>query len=210
MKKIKFESAHRKKHFAFFNGMSHPHFQLTANVVITNFYKTLKTYNKPLNNSLVYLLSKTANDIKEFRWRIRGEEVVEHPMARPSFTVPTDQADVFSFCTVDYMADYEAFLAEASRIQELMRTNPSFEDEEGMDNYLFMSAIPWVKFTGIQHAMNYHPHDSVPRISWGKIYEENTEILMPVSVQAHHSLVDGRHMGMYFNNLEENALNFKL
>ena len=95
------------------------------------------------------------------------------------------------------------FLQSAKKRIDTMYTNPSFEDEQGRDDYLFLSAMPWVSFTGVQHAMHYHPGDSVPRITWGKFFEQNEKVLMPVSVQAHHALVDGRHMGHYFEFLDE-------
>lgn len=203
MKKIVFENTHRKKHFDFFHGMNHPHFNLTANVDVTVFLKKIKAEKLPLTQTMVYLLSRTANEIKEFRWRIRGDEVIEHDQVHPSFTVPTEDVDVFSFCTVEYNNDLNAFIQEAKRIQELMKTNPSVEDDPDRDDYLFMSAIPWVSFTGLQHAMSYHPHDSVPRVSWGKFFEQGDKTLMPLSVQAHHALVDGRHMGIYFKLIQE-------
>ena len=202
MKKIVFENPHRKKHFDFFHGMNHPHFNLTANVDITTFLKEVKSKGLPISHTLVHCLSKTANDIKEFRWRIRDNEVVEHEVVHPSFTVSTEEADVFSFCTVTYDNQLNTFLQEAKRVQERMKTNPSVEDEHGRDDYLFLSAIPWVSFTSLQHAMRYHPHDSVPRISWGKFFEQNDKTFMPLSVQAHHALVDGRHMGAYFETVQ--------
>ena len=207
MKKVEFDNLHRKKHFDFFNGMNHPHFNITANVDITVFTKYAKASELPLTFSLVYLLTRTANDIKEFRWRIRGEEVIEHDSVHPSFTVPTDDTDVFSFCTVDYAEKASDFIAKAEKVREQMKKNPSIEDEPGRDDFLFMSAIPWISFTGMQHAMSYHPHDSVPRISWGKFFEQNEATLMPLSVQAHHALVDGRHMGRFFQTFEELASN---
>jgi len=203
MKKIVFDNPHRKKHFEFFNGMNHPHFNLTANVDITEFLKKVNAENVPTNISLVHALSKTANAIKEFRWRIRAQEVVEHSIVHPSFTVSTDEADVFSFCTVPFQEDFKDFEKDAKRVQEQMRTNPSVEDEANRDDYLFMSAIPWVSFTSLQHAMSYHPHDSVPRISWGKFFNSGNKVMMPLSVQAHHALVDGRHMGSFFNLFQE-------
>jgi len=106
---------------------------------------------------------------------------------------------------VGYVKDSKSFIENAMEIKENMRTNPSFEDEGDRDDYLFLSAIPWVSFTGIQHAMHYHPSDSVPRISWGKFFEQNDKILMPLAIQAHHALVDGRHMGAFFQNFETMA-----
>lgn len=203
MKKIVFENTHRKKHFDFFHGMNHPHFNLTANVDITALLKKVKAERLPFNQTLVFLLAKTANEINEFRWRIRGGKVFEHEVVHPSFTVPTEDTDVFSFCTVDYKKELNAFIQEAKKVQELMKTNPSVEDDPERDDYLFMSAIPWVSFTSLQHAMSYHPHDSVPRISWGKFFKQNDQMLMPLSVQVHHALVDGRHIGAYFQLIQQ-------
>lgn len=203
MKTITFDNPHRKKHFEFFKGMNHPHFGITANIDVTALLPYIKANNLRTSTTIVYLISKAANAITEFRWRIRENEIVEHQKVHPSFTVPAQEADVFSFCTVEFNDNAQTFLQNAKRRIDAMYTNPSFEDEEGRDDYIFLSAIPWVSFTGVQHAMHYHPTDSVPRITWGKFFEQNEKILMPVSVQAHHALVDGRHMGHYFEFLEE-------
>lgn len=205
MKKVDFSNPHRKKHFDFFREMNHPHFNITANVEISRLLPFLKDNKFPINIGMVYLLARTANEIPEFRWRIRGDKVVEHPLVHPSFTVSTDVADVFSFCSVDFSYDSSMFFDKASTIMENMKTNPSLEDEIGRDDFLFMSTFPWVSFTSIQHAMHYHPSDSVPRIIWGKFFEQDGKTLMPLSVQAHHAIVDGRHIGQFFQDFEAMA-----
>ena len=153
--------------------------------------------------TIAWLTSKIANGLPSFRQRIRESIIVEHESVHPSFAVDTESSDVFSFCEVKYKTDYRTFIEDALlRIQE-MKANPSFEDEHGRDDYLFLSSIPWVSFTSIVHAMNYHPHDSVPRIVWGKYFKENGKTMLPLSVQAHHALVDGKHVGHYFQNFEK-------
>ncbi|WP_428866904.1 CatA-like O-acetyltransferase [Clostridium sediminicola] len=52
----------------------------------------------------------------------------------------------------------------------------------------------WVSFTSITHPIQMNPVHSVPRIAWGKYFEENGKIKLPLSVQVHHSLVDGIHV----------------
>ena len=201
MKEIIFEHPHRRAHFEFFNQMNHPHFNIVANVDVTNVLGFIKEKSLPLTPTFVYLVSKAANAIPEFRWRIRDGKVYEYPSVHPSFSVYTEVADVFSFCYVDYQEEARPFIANAYEKSEAMRKAPSFEDEVGRDDYLFLSAIPWVSFTGFQHAMSYHPHDCVPRITWGKFFEQDGKILMPLSVQVHHALVDGRHVGEYFQKM---------
>ncbi|MGI9547038.1 MAG: CatA-like O-acetyltransferase, partial [Flavobacteriaceae bacterium] len=198
MKKVQFTNPHRKKHFDFFREMNHPHFNITAQVDITLFERYIKDHKLPFSISLVYFLTRTANEIPEFRWRIRGDDVVEHKAVHPSYTVSTESVDVFSFCTVPYSSDYDKFVQKAKAIQEKMWQDPDFEDEEGRDDYLFLSGLPWIRFTSMQHAMQEHPGDCVPRISWGKFYSSENKTLLPVSVQVHHALVDGRHVGAYY------------
>jgi chloramphenicol O-acetyltransferase type A len=53
------------------------------------------------------------------------------------------------------------------------------------------------------HPENLNPTDSVPRIAWGK-FEEGTESLkLPVGVQAHHALMDGVHVGKFYDLVQE-------
>ena len=210
MKKIHFDHPHRRAHFDFFNTMNHPHFNICTNVEITDFLTGLKQRKLSFTPSIVYLIAKTANDIKEFKWRIQDNQVVEHTIVHPSFSVYTEVADVFSFCEVKFENNFDNFTTNAlAKISE-MKKKPNFADEHGRDDYLFLSAIPWVSFTGFQHAMNYHPTDSVPRIVWGKYFEENGKIKMPLSVQVHHALVDGRHVGRFFEQFEINAKHISL
>lgn len=202
MKYISFDDPHRQKHFEFFNGMDQPHFSLVANVDITSFLTTIKEQRLPFNTALVYVIARAANELPVFRWRVRDEQVIEHPSVQPSFTVPTESSSVFSFCTVDYDPSLATFLARAQEVMERMQTDPSFEDEPGRDDYLFLSAIPWVSFTSLTHAMHYTPTDSVPRISWGKYFWQGDQCLLPLGVQAHHALVNGNDIGAYYQKVQ--------
>ena len=96
MEKIHFSNPHRKKHFEFFREMNHPHFNVTVPVDITAFLERIKDMELSFNFSFVYFITRAANEVREFRWRIRGEDVIEHKTVNPSFTVPTEETDVFS------------------------------------------------------------------------------------------------------------------
>ena len=202
MKEIVFDSIHRQKHFEFFNHMTNPHFGVTANVDITIFKKFVEHSPHTFTPALVYLLARTANDIVQFRWRIRGNKIVEHNLVHPSFTVPTSDSDVFSFCYVDFEIDAVSFMKSARLRMHAMSETPSMEDEEGRDDLLFFSANPWVHFTSMQHPMHIPVIDSVPRVVWGKYQWHGDRLLMPLSVQAHHAIVDGKQLSYYFELLQ--------
>ena len=203
MKTIEFGDAHRQKHFAHFAAMDSPHFGITADVEITAFLDYVRrSPTLRFTPAIVYLISRAAMEVRPFRWRIRGKTVVEHADLQPSFAVPTAGSSAFSFCTVTYEEDPVSFHRTTEAKMEEMKINPSFEDEPGQDNYLFLSAFPWASFTSVTHALNHRPGDSVPRITWGKYYKREGKVFMPLAVLAHHALVDGSDLGKYYQIIE--------
>lgn len=206
MKVLELAEPHRRKHFDFFRGMNHPHFSICARVEVGPWLDATRQRSVRLNTSLVYLLSRAANAIPELRQRIRGDRAVEHDVVHPSFAVSTDDYDVFSFCEVKLDRSLERFAAAVEHARQERARDPSMEDEPGRDDYLFLSPLPWVDFQSVTHPMQYHPHDSVPRIAWGKLVERDGCVEMALSLQAHHALVDGVHMGRFFERVQSDAL----
>lgn len=206
--KISFDDdPHRQKHFDFFCRMDQPHFNVTTPVEVDPLLTYLKEKHIGLTPAMVYLVSQTANEIPAFRQRIRADGVYQHPCVNPSFTVRTKASTVFSFCYVDYHPEFHVFHRKTALAIERMQKTPSFEDEVARDDYLFISILPWIPFTSLQHAMHYHPTDSVPRIAWGKYTKVGQKTQMPLSIQAHHALVDGMDMGKFYQRLQDKCLN---
>ena len=61
---------------------------------------------------------------------------------------------------------------------------------------------PWLAFTGITHAQSLTPPDSIPRLTTGRFTPQNGRLTMPLSVQVHHALMDGRHVAEYFARVQ--------
>jgi len=198
---------HRQKHFDFFRSMGQAHFNVTAPVDIRPFLNKIKRKNLSFTPVMVYTLAKVANEIPAFQQRIRGEEAIEHDLVHPSFSIRTKASSVFSFCYVDFQEDFRAFYQDTLEAMERAQSNPSFEDAPGRDDLLFFSTLPWIPFTGLQHAMHTETADCIPRITWGKYEDEGGKTKIPLSVQAHHSLVDGIHMGLFFEKFAHYAQN---
>jgi len=43
----------------------------------------------------------------------------------------------------------------------------------------------------------------VPRIAFGKFTSENERTRLPISIEVHHALMDGLHVGRFLARLEE-------
>ena len=191
----------RKKHFEFFNSMDYPHFNVCARVDVTIAKHWIHENDLSIFKSMLYFIVRAANHIDALRMRIRGTSVVLHEHVHPSFTVLADN-EIFGFAYTDYSEDFKKFYSSTDVAIKHAKENISLKDEPGRDDYLFLSCLPWINFTSISHPIHLNPVDSVPRLTWGKITEEGTRITMPISVQAHHAVVDGMHIGQFFNHLQ--------
>jgi chloramphenicol O-acetyltransferase type A len=150
----------------------------------------------------MYLISRTANAIPEFRQRVRDGNPIEYDLVHPSTTILTKN-DLFSFCTVLYTPDFTEFTQIAEEEIARVKQDPYLLEKIHDDSHLFMTSIPWVSFTGFMHPLKLNPVDSVPRFAWGKYREQNGRVMMPFSVQAHHAVVDGLHAGKYYAQIQE-------
>jgi chloramphenicol O-acetyltransferase type A len=175
---------------------------MSVNVDVTAFYPFVKRNGYSLTVSMVYVISRASNAVPEFRHRIRGEQVVEHEIVNPRFSILIDN-DLFSFCAVEYAEDFSEFARRAEMNIADLKAHPDLEGNPERDDVLYMSPIPWVSFTSFSHPMQLHPADSVPRFAWGKYLKEDDKLKMPLSVQGHHAVMDGIHMGRYYEKLQD-------
>lgn len=200
MHQINLENWSRSEHFSVFSAWDYPHFNMCANVDLTAFYPFTKQAGISFTIAVMYVITRAANAIPEFRTRIRDGNVVQHEIVHPSTTILT-KSGLFTFCPVKYSQEFSVFAAKAAEKIASVKNNPALENEPG-DDWLYMTAIPWVTFTSFMHPINF-PVDSIPRFAWGKFFWEADLIRMPLSVQAHHALMDGLHMGQFYAKVQE-------
>ena len=202
MKIIDIQTWKRRDHYQLYNRLAFPYLNITANVNITRLQPWAKSNGFSLFSAISYITSRAANQIPELRQRIRGDQVVEHETVRPSFTVLTGD-DTFGFATIDYAQDFDTFNTRILQGIEETRHNPSIHDEPGRDDMMFLTTVTWVSFTQLTHPVPLNPPDSFPRISWGKFFEQGDQVLMPLSLMANHALVDGLHVGLFFESVQQ-------
>lgn len=192
----------RRQHFELFNTFNHPHFNMCANLELTAFRQCVRDSGVSFTIAFVYVIARAANAVPEFRRRIRSGKVIEHDTVSPSFTLLVED-DLFSFCTLPYEERFADFADKAAARMAYAKEHPTLENEPGRDDLLYMTALPWVSFTSFTHPMTQHPADSIPRFAWGKFFQEGQSLKIPLSVQGHHALMDGIHMGKFYASVEE-------
>ncbi len=192
----------RRKHFDSYRKLDYPYFQITAPVDITLLHRIAKQERISFFKTMVYLVTRTALEKKEFLYRIEGDRVAVYDRLNPSFTYLTDD-EVFSSCTPEFSEDFPEFRARMDAALKRLRGGGLPQESSSDAARLYLTSIPWVSYTGMTFSIQMHPLDSAPRIAWGKYYPNGEKLLLPFTVQVNHALMDGYHTGKYFERFQE-------
>ena len=63
-----------------------------------------------------------------------------------------------------------------------------------------------MQYTGFIRTIIHNGEDNAPKFSFGRYFKDRNNpdrILMPVSNQTHHGLMDGVHVGRFYQKLQE-------
>jgi chloramphenicol O-acetyltransferase type A len=193
----------RREHFAFYLGYDNPYFNLCAQVDVTRLLERCRSEDGPSFFLASLWASLTAiNEIEELRYRIRGEDVVVHQIVHGGSTVLVPDG-TFRFAYFDYASDIWTFVEGAARVLERVRDEMGpLEPRPERDDMIHYSIIPWVAFTSFSHARRWGTDDSVPKVVFGRHHRDGDADRMPVSIEVHHALVDGVHVGRFFERFQ--------
>ena len=136
----------------------------------------------------------------QLRQRIIDGAPVEFDRCDTSHTVLREDG-TYSYCRLDCMRPFARYLPDAAALQREARERGGLDDGEDAASLLFVSTLPWVRYTAIRQPVP-SPADSNPRLTWGRFLEQGGRASMPVTVLANHALVDGVHIGAFFQALE--------
>ncbi len=200
-KTIDIENWKRKATFEFFRDFEDPFFNITANLDVTNLYAFCKLNDLSFSLANLFCSLEAANQIQEFRIRLVDDTLVEFDSIDAIQTIlHTDET--FSFCHFARKADiFEFEKAGRAAIDKYSRLK-TYDVEADRVDLLYYSVIPWISFTSFKHANRFNNKQSVPRLVFGKMFDEGSMKRIPHSVEVHHAIMDGIHVGKYFELLQ--------
>lgn len=201
-KKLDIATWNRATHFEFFSSMEEPFYGLTSVIDCTNAYQKAKELEIPFFTFYLHKTLVAVNAVENFRYRIIDREVYIFDRIDASSTIMREDK-TFGFSLIEFDPDLKKFVkitqAEIARIQT---TTGLFTREFRDTNLIHFSALPWIDFTSLSHARGYSYPDSCPKISFGKLTETEGKKTMPISIHVHHGLVDGYHVGLFLEELQ--------
>lgn len=189
----------RRDRFELFNSMESPLLNITFKLPVPDFREYCKREGLQPFHFFLYTIFKSLMQVENFRYRIYEGEVIKIDRLIPSYTVMNTN-NVLNFTRFEHSDDIKTFIQRSLRAKEestqadkLLHSATEFSLREIKD-YVFVTSIPWLDFTQIQHPVYTFKSADIPSVAWGKWTENNGKLTLPFSVQAHHGFVDGYHI----------------
>lgn len=70
-------------------------------------------------------------------------------------------------------------------------------------NVFNVSCVPWLHFEHFSSNTSNGDNKIIKMITLGKYAEMNGRFLLPLTIQVSHAIVDGYHISLFFNRLQE-------
>ncbi len=199
---VALEKWNRQAQYHFFKDYDNPFFNLTASIDVTDLWHFSKDRQRSFFLTNLFCSIKVANEIEEFRYRRRPEdEVICYHVIHCGSTILYDD-NTFGFCYFEFMDDLDIFYEKGLQQIALQKQTRGLDPKNSEDNLIHYSTIPWVNFTSVQHARRFGILDTIPKITFGKYAERDGRFYLPLSVEVNHSMMDGYHVGLYFERFQ--------
>lgn len=165
---------------------------------------TIKEQNLKLYPTMLYVITKIVNKYDEFKTFIDNDgNIIIFDEMLPCYTIFNKQINTFSDLWTKFDNDYNKFCTYYEEDIKNFGNNIGMIAKDNIPiNSFNISMIPWVTFEGfnlnIKEGWNY----LLPIFTIGKYFNENNKYFLPLSIQVHHAVCDGFHIGRFINDLQ--------
>ena len=197
----------RRDAFDYFRGFDKPFFNVCTRLDVARLKQAVADQRVgSLALAYHFIALRLANLHAPFRYRIEGQRVRVHPVVGGSTTVLREDGS-FGFADFDHQPDFAAFATPAAAAIAASRAGRApFEPKPDDPARIHFTTLPWLHFTSFSHARNWGREDAVPKLAFGRIDRDGDRAWMPLSVEVHHALMDGLHVGQFVQAFEAAVL----
>lgn len=194
----------RVEHFNHYLNETPCTYSLTTKLDVSH----IKATQKHLYAPLLYCLAKVCNEFKEFRMDFDEEgRLGYYDYIHPCFTLFDDQSETFSNIYIEYIDNYHLFCKNYELLKLQYRNCHKMNPQGNVPKNIFcVSMIPWIHFDGFNLNLKNDARYLLPIFTFGKYSYINNKLMIPLSIQVNHCVIDGFHVSRFINALQ-NAIN---
>ncbi|MGG7096971.1 CatA-like O-acetyltransferase [Clostridium sardiniense] len=207
---IDMEKWERRKCFEHYFNNAKCTYSITVNIEITNLYKYIKNNNLKLYPVFTWIATKCLNNHKEFKMAINDDgKLGYYDEISPCYSVLNDKTKIMDELFTLYSSNFKEFYSNMLYDMEMYKKDPTYSSDF-QKNFYLVSCIPWINYSSFNVNNETNIPMLFPMVTWGKYYNENEKVFMPVSLQVHHSVADGYHCSLFYDEVQDIVSNPEL
>ena len=200
---IDFDNWERREHYLHFINEVRCSYSVCINLDISNLN------GQRLYPAMLWLLTRTVNEMPEFRTSLTENGLGYYSEMHPAYTVFNPDAKTFSGIWTAYQPDYPSFLHGYEEDAGKYSFTTQYEPKPGRPaNSFDVSMVPWFSFSAFNLNILGDGTYLLPIFTMGKTFEENEKTMLPLAIQVHHAVCDGYHLGKFIETLQANINKF--
>jgi chloramphenicol O-acetyltransferase type A len=200
---IDLETWDRRSYFERYLGTDLPYIIITAHIDVTNLLAFTRKHGLSSYICMVFAAHHTAESIVNFHYRTKDDRPVYFDTMYPCFTYMPEGSELFILVTMDFVDDIIEFHAKAKAHIAAQGADPGWDDAVAKGGATIgYSGVPWIQYTHVTRTIMKFGVDSSPKITWGKYFPQGDRTLAALSVQVHHGLMDGIHVGRFYERIQ--------
>ena len=110
---VNYNEWERKMHCDLFRNYAMPQYSISFDLDITRFYENVKAHGWSFTLAMIYMITKSANEIENFRYRFEDGKVVLYDGIETSFTYLHSKTKLMKNVVVPMQESIEAYLKVA-------------------------------------------------------------------------------------------------
>ena len=200
------DSWERYNIFKHYDSETNPFVYVNTPLDVTKLYSFCKESKNSFYATLGYIILDVCNSIDGFRMRKENEDIFIYDKVFANFTENIDdkRIDYFTIRDADSYQDFvESFKRHRQEIKEGRKRFESVTDHDE----IWISCEPWFIVNSI--VTPFDRKITIPQIIWDKFRFDDNKVSINLTVMAHHGFVDGYHIGVFINKLQEKINSFK-
>jgi len=201
------ETWNRRETYLHFKDFDFPFFNVCFNIDITDVYKKCKTEKYSINLVLHFCSLIALNAITEFKLRIKDTQIILFEKVDGGATILLKDNSI-RYCLYEFSESYDVFSKTAFQNEEFTRQKAVSDSRTNKIDIVHFSVLPWIAFTSISHARASSSTGSIPKITFGKYFESLDKLLIPMSVEVNHSLIDAWHINKFILKFQQKLASF--
>jgi Chloramphenicol O-acetyltransferase len=200
MREVNPQSTSRAQAFELWMKAPNPMVTFFKTVDVTRLVRMSRKKGYKFNMLLDWCIGKAASTIKEFYLLPVGDKLMQYDNLAVNTIVKNNTGEVSS-CDILYTDDIDQFNRQYLEYTSMVAESRNDRDLSGECMVIGTSAIIDTEIDGAV-GMNSGIFNN-PFLIWGRYRKKCLRYKLPISIQFHHTQMDGAHVGKFLANLQE-------